>query len=109
MATRLSSAAQSATNPRVAFDGRGNALAIWQDTRAGTSSVRSAARPAGGHWSRSVEIAPVSTMGGAESAHPALAVDAKGAPIAKSSCDTYQRRRSAISLNAATSRQSALR
>jgi len=75
---RLSAPGDSAARPHVAFDARGNALAVWQRMRAGRSSIRSARRPAGGRWGRSVEVARISATGGAESAIPRVAVDAKG-------------------------------
>lgn len=75
---RLSAAGETAAVPHVAFDARGNALAVWQRTRAGRSSIRSARRPAGGRWGRSVAVARISPGGGAEFATPRVAVDAKG-------------------------------
>jgi len=75
---RLSAAGESATSPSVALDAKGDALAVWQRTRAGASSIQSSTRPAGGDWGTAAELARVSTTSGADSAQPHVAVGAKG-------------------------------
>lgn len=77
----LSTASQNAVIPRVAVDPQGNAVAVWSidrfSTRASSSIVQGAMRPAGGIWQAPVDIATADQLGS-----PDIAVDAQGTAVA---------------------------
>lgn len=68
-----------ALRPQVAFDGTGRALAVWTRENVGLPSVvHSAERPAGGVWTKPVEISTHDVRSG----YPRLAVNTKGDAVA---------------------------
>ena len=63
-----------AGEPRVAFDSRGDAVAVWTRKNTGTDrSVQSAIRPAAGSWQ-----APVNLSEEGDAAEPEVALDPRG-------------------------------
>jgi hypothetical protein len=75
----LSSNGQSATEPHVAFDAQGDAVAVW-DAYDGTSfNVQAAFRPAGGGWRTAVDLSAEEVPGADE---PEVAFDAQGDAVA---------------------------
>ncbi len=66
--------------PQVAFDAKGEAVAVWYEDSAGTDLIRAASRPARGSWQ-----APVNVFEGAagqgEEERPRLALDPEGEAI----------------------------
>ncbi|HEV2060182.1 MAG TPA: hypothetical protein VGR11_12565 [Solirubrobacteraceae bacterium] len=87
----LSAAGRSGGGARVAFDARGNALAVWQLTPPGTGEettlVQSAARTASGGWTKAVDI----SAPGAHATGPVVVVDQRGGAIAAWSRSTHNR------------------
>ena len=76
----LSAPGQSAYEPQIAVDGRGNVVAVWTQVTDGDSNsqVYTARRPVGGVWS-----APVALSGAGRTAHEArVAVNARGDAVA---------------------------
>ncbi len=80
---------ESAENASVAFDGRGDAFAVW-DAYSGSVPegdahfrVQAAFRPAGGAWQAPVDLSSVEAPG---SGYPQLAVDERGDAIAIWTC-----------------------
>jgi PKD domain len=80
---------ESAESASVAFDGRGDAFALW-DAYSGSVPegdahfrVQAAFRPAGGAWQAPVDLSPVEAPG---SGYPQLAVDERGDAIAIWTC-----------------------
>lgn len=71
----LSDAGDNASEPRIAVDATGNAVAAWSVSDSGESSVDAAVLPAGGEWS---EPEPLSEPA-EESATPDVAIDSNGA------------------------------
>lgn len=76
---RLAWAGESGERPSVAFDGHGDAFAVWEAYTGYTFVVEAAYRPLGGGWGEPVELAPAEIPG---DAHPRLAVDEQGDAIA---------------------------
>jgi hypothetical protein len=75
----LSAPGEEATNPELAVDPRGDAVAVWQRTEgAHNVIVRGAERPAGGSWSAPTNI----TAPGEEAFHPQVAIDSQGDAVA---------------------------
>ena len=74
----LSAAGQTAHDPQVAVDGRGNAIAVWSRSNGTNFIVQAAARAAGGSFGAPQDV---STAG--QDAHvPQVAVDGRGNAIA---------------------------
>jgi PKD domain len=74
----LSEEGQNASEPRVAFDARGDAVAAWSAKNGANNMVQAAFRPAGGAWQP-----PVSLSGYGESAsEPKVAFDRQGDAVA---------------------------
>jgi len=70
----LSALGQDAYDPHVAFDGAGNALAVWDRFDGSHQVVQASYRPAGGTWQ-----APVAVSGTGQGAqHPQVAFDGLG-------------------------------
>jgi hypothetical protein len=81
----LSEPGGEATEPQVALDADGNAVAIWEakDNRArcfGEHMVRASSRPAGGAWQTPVDLS--GTGGECRAEGPRLAVDSRGDAVA---------------------------
>jgi hypothetical protein len=75
----LSAAGQNAFNPQVAFDGQGNAIAVWHRFDAGTNTiVQAAARAAGGSFGAPQDL----SAAGEKAGFPEVAVDGQGNAIA---------------------------
>jgi hypothetical protein len=68
----------TATNPQVAFDAQGNAIAVWSLSNGAVNIVQAALRPAGGAWQMA---SPLSAIG-ANAAEAQIAFDAQGNAIA---------------------------
>lgn len=66
-----------AESPRVAVDRRGDAVAVWARSHGRREVVESAARPAGGVWSR-----PVRLSAGGDAEFPQVALDRAGDAVA---------------------------
>ncbi|HEY0279594.1 MAG TPA: hypothetical protein VGC32_15120 [Solirubrobacterales bacterium] len=81
--TLLSAATEDASNPQVAVDPRGDAVAVWERTRGKTerSIVEAATHPAGGDWSDSLTRLSGDTARETELL-PQVAVDACGDAVA---------------------------
>jgi len=74
----LSAPGGDATQPHVALDAQGTAVAIWRRFNGSDFIVQGSVRPADGAWQ-----APTDLSGGGNSAyHPQLAVDAQGTAVA---------------------------
>jgi hypothetical protein len=73
----LSTAGRDAESPQVAMDRRGDAVAVWVRSHGAREVIESAARPAGGAWSKPVRL----TAGGAAEA-PQVALDRDGDAVA---------------------------
>jgi hypothetical protein len=76
----LSAAGAHASNPKLAVDQRGRAVAVWSRSTRDAALVQSATRAATGTWQEPVEIsaaAPETYAGGAD-----LALDARGNAVA---------------------------
>ena len=74
----LSAAGQTANDPQVAVDGRGNAIAVWSRSNGTNDIVQAAARAAGGSFG-----APQDLSAAGQDAHvPQVAVDGQGNAIA---------------------------
>jgi len=76
VSTDVSLLGGTARDPQAAFDGDGNATAVWEVQIGSAWFVRAADRPAGGAWTAAVEISP---PGGRS---PKIAVDARGTATA---------------------------
>jgi hypothetical protein len=76
---RLSLYGQEAREPSVAFDGQGNAVAVWEAYNGVTFVVEAAFRPVGGAWQAPVYLSPEEIPG---TAHPQVAFDEQGDAIA---------------------------
>jgi hypothetical protein len=74
----LSSSSESQWEPQVAFDGQGDAFAVWEAYNGAHSNVQTAFKPAGGAWQAPVELSSDEAPG---AVHPQLAVDAQGDAI----------------------------
>jgi hypothetical protein len=75
----LSATGQSASNPQLAVDPHGNAVAVWKrSVDFNNSVVQSAVRPAGGDWQTPIDISTV----GQYDHDPELAVDRQGNAVA---------------------------
>ena len=71
-------AGQTANDPQVAVDGRGNAIAVWSRSNGTNDIVQAAARAAGGSFG-----APQDVSAAGQDAHvPQVAVDGRGNAIA---------------------------
>jgi hypothetical protein len=80
--------AQIATNttadlPKVAFDGAGNAIAVWEQTDAsGVPSVWASRRAPGGNWGAPTQVNSTPVVGGSVGPLPQIAVSANGSAVA---------------------------
>jgi hypothetical protein len=75
----ISATGKDASDPQIAIDGQGNAVAIWQRPNAANSIiVQAAVRPAGGAWQAPTDL----SVTGRDAVAPRLAVDAQGTAIA---------------------------
>lgn len=80
---QISPAGEAASEPQIAIDEVGNATAVWVTGSAGSRSVRSSFRPAGGSWE-----APFTRMTSTHDCHaPRLAVDHAGAAALVAECE----------------------
>jgi PKD domain len=78
--TNLASCFFFATNPEVAVDLAGDAIAVWMcATNVGAHIfVDAATRPAGGTWSQPVQLSDSSTATGGDAKDPQVALDSDG-------------------------------
>src|SRR5438874_586268 len=74
----LSAAGQNAGEPQVAFDGSGNALAVWRRSNGTNFIVQSAFRPAGGAFGAPVDL----SAAGQNAFQPQVAFDGAGNALA---------------------------
>jgi hypothetical protein len=74
----LSAAGQDAYDPQVAFDGQGNAIAVWSRSNGTNFIVQTAARAAGGSFGASQDL----SAAGQKAAFAQVAVDGQGNAIA---------------------------
>ena len=74
----LSAAGQGAFNPQVAFDGQGNAIAVWHRFDGTNTIVQAAARAAGGSFGAPQDL----SAAGQKASFPEVAVDGQGNAIA---------------------------
>jgi hypothetical protein len=75
----LSLYGQSADDASVAFDGKDDAVAVWEAYNGDTFVVEGSYRPAGGAWQAPVYLSPEEIPG---TAHPQVAFDKQGSAIA---------------------------
>jgi hypothetical protein len=74
----LSTSGQNASDPQVAFDASGNALAVWEHPAGTGDLVQAAFRPAGGPFAAPVDV----STSGQNAADPQVAFDASGNALA---------------------------
>ena len=74
----LSAAGQSASEPQLAVDSAGNALAIWSLSNGSNTIVQSATRPAGGSWQVAHDLSTI----GRNASEPQIAVDPEANAVA---------------------------
>ena len=74
----LSAAGQGAYDPQVAFDGQGNAIAVWSRFDGTNFIVQAAARAAGGSFGAPQDL----SAAGQKAGFPEVAVDGRGNAIA---------------------------
>jgi len=77
-AQNLSAAGQHASDPQVAFDGEGAAVAVWQRSNGTHSIVQSSFRPAGGSFGAVQDL----SAAGQNAYEPQVAVDSHGNAVA---------------------------
>jgi hypothetical protein len=77
----LSATGHNAADPQVAFDGSGNALAVWDRSNGTSSIVQGAFRPAAGTFASPVDIS-VAGVAGRDAFDPQVAFDATGNALA---------------------------
>jgi hypothetical protein len=77
----LSATGHNAADPQVAFDGSGNALAVWDRSNGTSSIVQGAFRPATGTFAAPVDIS-VAGVAGRDAFDPQVAFDATGNALA---------------------------
>lgn len=73
-AQNVSDAGRDASAPDVAFDGSGNALAVWTQASGVNRRVQAAFRPAGGTFGSSIAVSPA----GGDADEPTLSFDQAG-------------------------------
>jgi hypothetical protein len=74
----LSAPGRDATEPQVAVDGSGAAVAVWARSDGSHEIIQASARPAGGAWGPAVDL----SQSGRDSEAPQVAVDAAGNAVA---------------------------
>ncbi|MCA1677445.1 MAG: PKD domain-containing protein, partial [Actinobacteria bacterium] len=74
----LSAPGQEASEPRVALDAAGDAVAVWERFNGSNFVVQAAVRPAGGAFSTPVDV----SAAGQDAFSPQMAIDAAGDAIA---------------------------
>ena len=74
----LSAPGRDATEPQVAVDGSGAAVAVWARFDGSDTIIQASARPAGGAWGPAVDL----SQSGRDSKAPQVAVDASGDAVA---------------------------
>jgi PKD domain len=74
-AVGLSGYGESASEPKVAFDGQGDAVAVWDAYDGFTFEVQAAFKPAGGAWESPVDLSSEEIPGAGE---PQVAFDGQG-------------------------------
>jgi hypothetical protein len=74
----ISDAGQNSSEPQVAFDASGNAIAVWSQSQGANTRIEAAFRPAGGSFGAPVAI---SAAGGSAS-NPHVSFDSSGAAVA---------------------------
>jgi hypothetical protein len=74
----LSTSGQNASDPQVAFDASGNALAVWEHPAGTGDLVQAAFRPAGGAFAASVDV----SASGGNAFGPQVAFDPSGNALA---------------------------
>lgn len=74
---------QGASEPRVAFDARGDAMTVWSRSNGANDRVQATFRPAGGAWEEPVNLSPR----GESANEPQVVVDGQG--DAMSAWDSY--------------------
>jgi hypothetical protein len=72
-ATALSAAGQDASDPQVAFDKKGNALAVWRRSDGTNDRIEAGLRPFGGSFG----VADIISAAGEDAVFPQIAVDSK--------------------------------
>ncbi len=77
-AADLSAPGENASEPQVAVDPQGVAVAVWRRSDGTNYIVQSATRPAGGSWSPVTEL----SKAGEDAEHPQVAVDPQGDAVA---------------------------
>jgi PKD domain len=70
----LSEGGESASEPQVAFDSHGNALAVWRRSDGSNYIVQGAIRPAGGSWQAPADLSEA----GQDAEEPHVAFDSQG-------------------------------
>jgi len=73
----LSAAGQDAYDPQVAFDGQGNAIAVWSRSNGTNFIVQAAVRAAGGSFGAAQDL----SAAGQDAHVPEVAVDGQGNAI----------------------------
>ncbi|HEY1335191.1 MAG TPA: hypothetical protein VGF31_13105, partial [Myxococcaceae bacterium] len=74
----LSAPGRDATEPQVAVDGSGDAVAVWARSDGSDTIIQASARPAGGAWGPAVDLSQT----GRDATTPQVAVDAAGNAVA---------------------------
>jgi PKD domain len=70
----LSEKGESASEPQVAFDSQGDALAVWIRSNGSNEIIQAASRPAGGSWQAPVDLSEK----GESASEPQVAFDSQG-------------------------------
>jgi hypothetical protein len=76
--TNLSAPGRDATEPQVAVDGSGAAVAVWARSNGSETIIQASSRPAGGAWTQAVDL----SAPGRNSKQPAVAIDPAGNAVA---------------------------
>jgi hypothetical protein len=74
----LSAVGRNATEPQLAVDPAGNAVAVWSRSNGSHTIIQAAGRPAGGSWSGSVDL----SAAGRNAKEPQVAIDSSGDALA---------------------------
>jgi hypothetical protein len=74
----LSAAGRNATEPQLAVDPAGDAVAVWSRSNGSHTIIQAASRPAGGGWSGPMDL----SAAGRNAAEPQVAIDSSGDAVA---------------------------
>jgi hypothetical protein len=74
----ISDSGQNASEPQVAFDPSGNAIAVWSENQGANNRIQTAFRPAGGSFGASQPI----SAAGQNASNPQISIDATGKAVA---------------------------